>query len=1052
MHPGGRRVRLRPQLKSQPCEVSMSENDRKSLPVPKVLRRVGAGAKNALTILKKGRLGAPYSAPYEVAAEGRAHQLRRYRSEGAGEPVAPVLLVPPLMVTSEIYDISPELSAVTYLAQSGLDVWLVDYGNPLADDDGLERTLDDHILAVDQAVDFIHAETGQDVHLVGYSQGGMFCYQAAGYRRSQHLASIITFGSPVDIRRNLPVKMHDDVAARLIEVARQGISGPLEQIDGLPGWLTSHGFKLLSPQKELGQILDFFGLLHDREALQQREPKRRFLGGDGFIAWPGEALRDFVDQVIVENRMASGGFVVDGRTFSLADIDAPILYFVGERDDIARAPSVHAIKKAAPNAEIHGLGVPAGHFGLVVGSTAMGQVWPTVIDWVRWKADATDERPRLLRDAPAGDDQRGDEHPSEHPAGEEASGAPSSARPSAMTLPDNSRTRLLYDLATELADGLWHKLGDVSRDFGNVIDTVRWQLPRLAQLESLDDDSPVNIGRALDEQARAIPDKTFFLWDGRAYTYAQANRRVNQLLHAMVDAGAKPGQHIGVLMNNHPDLLTAVAAISRLGAVAVLLNSGLRGLSLDQALQAAYVAWLVCGPDHVEPASQAFEAGPVGVLGASEADRPLPDAVVDLEANLDPQVDAPPESVVANPGRAGDLGMLIFTSGTTGLPKPAKITNRRWAMAALGTAAACTLSPNDTVYCALPLYHATGLLVACGGALIGGSRLALAEEFSASRFWAQVRRYGATVVFYVGEMCRYLVSAPERPNEDRHPVRLFVGNGMRPSVWRKLERRFGPVRVLEFYGSTEGNLCLANLDGDKIGSVGRPIPGTDEIALVRFDAATGQPTRNDDGRLERVDQGEAGLLLARITDEHPLARFDGYLDAEQTEHKIVRDAFADGQAWFNTGDLLRRDAEGDHWFVDRVGDTFRWHGENVSTEQVAAVVERAAFCRICVVYGVEVPDYDGRAGMVAMELADGAAFDGDALFALVSEHLFPAARPRFVRLVDRLEHTDSFKFSTLTLREQGADPGALDDPIYVYDPQAQTYRALSAEQWVPEHL
>lgn len=1023
----------------------MSDSNRKSLPVPKVLKRVGAGAKNALTILKRGRLGAPYRASFEVVRQSRTYALRRYHADDrahadeGSEKVAPVLLVPPLMVTSEIYDISPELSAINFLGANGLDVWLVDYGNPLTEDDGLERTLDDHILAVDDAIAAVAAETGQDVHLVGYSQGGMFCYQAAGYRRSKDIGSVITFGSPVDIRRNLPVRVHDDIAARLIKLARQGISGPLDELDGLPGWLTSRGFKLLNPQKEVGQILDFFGLLHDREALEEREPKRLFLGGEGFIAWPGEALRDFIDQVIVQNRMASGGFVVDGRTFSLSDIDAPILYFVGQRDDLARPAAVRAIERAAADTETHGVDINAGHFGLVVGSTAMGTVWPTVIDWVRWKAGVTDETPRMLREG--ADDAQPEAPADTTPAG-----------PTELMNDGGSSTRMLYDLATELADGLWHKLGDVSRDFSNVVDTVRWQLPRLAQLENLDDGQPVNIGLALEEQAHAIPNKTFFLWDGRAFTYGQANRRVNQLLCAMVAEGAKPGQHIGVLMDNHPDLLTAVAAINRLGAVAVLLNAGLRGVSLAQALESADVEWLVCDPAHIETAQNGFGRGPIGVLGAHDEDRPLPQGAIDLEASLDPEVDAPPDGIEANAGRAEDLAMLIFTSGTTGMPKPAKITNRRWAMAALGAAAACMLSPKDTVYCALPLYHATGLLVGCGGALIGGARLALAREFSVRGFWSEVRRYGATVVFYVGEMCRYLVNAPEQPNEDRHPVRMFVGNGMRAEVWQKLIDRFGQVRVLEFYGSTEGNVCLANFDGAKIGSVGRPLPGTDEIALVRHDGASGQPLRDDDGRLVSCRDGEPGLLLARISDGHPLAHFDGYLDAEQTEHKTIRDAFTAGDAWFNTGDLLRRDAHGDYWFVDRVGDTFRWHGENVSTQQVAGVLDAAAYCNMAVVYGVEVPGYDGRAGMAAMVLDDAAAFDGDALFALVDEHLFPAAHPRFIRLVDALDHTDSFKFITTDLRNEGADPATIDDPLYVYDADGATYRELAVEDWVPDGL
>jgi acyl-CoA synthetase (AMP-forming)/AMP-acid ligase II len=433
------------------------------------------------------------------------------------------------------------------------------------------------------------------------------------------------------------------------------------------------------------------------------------------------------------------------------------------------------------------------------------------------------------------------------------------------------------------------------------------------------------------------------------------------------------------------------------------------------------------------------------------------ETIVDLEARLDPDIDSAPASIDANPGRASDLAMLIFTSGTTGLPKPAKITNRRWAMAALGTAAACKLSPNDTVYCALPLYHGTGLLVGCSGALVGGARLALAREFSATRFWPEVRRYGATVVVYVGEMCRYLVSAPEpapnkRSGESQHPVRLFVGNGMRAEVWQELIERFKPQSVLEFYASTEGNVCLANIDGDKLGSVGRPLPGTDEITLARYDAASGVPVRDEDGRVQSCDEGEPGLLLARIADNHPLAHFDGYLDPAQTEQKIVRDAFANGDAWFNSGDLLRRDSEGDFWFVDRVGDTFRWHGENVSTQQVAQVVNQAGFCKMAVVYGVELPGYDGRAGMAAMVLEDGADFDGDALFDLVGEHLFLAARPRFVRIVDTLDRTDSFKFVTLSMREQGADPSAVDDPIFWYDADQQTYRRLSADDWVPHAL
>jgi putative long chain acyl-CoA synthase len=989
-----------------------------------LIERVGAGARNAFEILSEGRLGAPYRAPFEVVSEHDVFELRHYHPDEADADAPPVLLVPPLMVKSEIYDISPELSAINLLVAEGVDVWLVDYGAPETREDGLERNLDDHIVGVDTAIDEVRERTGRDVHLAGYSQGGMFGYQAAAYRRSEGLASLITFGSPVDIRRNLPVEIHDETAERIIKLAHRGFSNVLDELDALPGSITSRGFKLLNPGKELKHLVDFIGVLHDREEVEEREPKRAFLDGEGFVAWPGEALRDFIDTVVVDNRLAEGGFVVGDRTISLADIDVPIFYFAGTRDDLARPEAVEGIEEAAPDASTHGCRLSTGHFGLVVGSKAVGTTWPSVARWVHW--------------------HEGDAEP---PAVVETSLDERDDSPASNLLPyRDDGARAMYDLATELVDGLWHRLGDVSREVGGIVDALRWQLPRFARLDSLRDDQRVNLGRALSEQARAIPEETFFLWKDRAFSYREADERVSSLGAAMLDDGLRPDDHVGVLMDNHPDFLTAVAAANRIGAVSVLLNSGMRGMSLEQALEAGEVDRLVTDAAHVEDALEAFD-GPIGVLEGAESVDSLPDGVCDLERALNEQPPEIPLEWETDAGRADELAMLVFTSGTTGLPKPARITNRRWALAALGTAAACELTPDDTVYCALPLYHATGMLVAVGGALVGGARLALAPTFSVERFWDEVRRYGGTVVFYVGEMCRYLVNAPETPNEDAHPVEMFVGNGLRPDVWERLLDRFGPVDVLEFYGSTEGNVCLANLTGDKIGSIGRPLPGTNEVMLVAYDASSGRPERGSDGFVREVDDGEPGLLLARIGDDHPLAHFDGYLDEEETERKIVRDALELGDAWFNTGDVLRCDEEGDYWFVDRVGDTFRWRGENVSTEQVARVVRRASFCSSAVVYGVEVPGHEGRAGAAAIVLEDGSAFEGDTLYELVGEHLFEAARPRFVRIVDDLETNDAFKYLKRQLQRDGVDPRELDDPLYYYDDEAETYAPLTADVW-----
>jgi len=986
------------------------------------LGRLRRGAENALALLREGRLGAPYRAPSEVVEETPTFTLRRYLGDEPPDRArypSPALLVPPLMVTAEIYDISPELSAAAYLVDRGLDVWVCDFGAPEEVDGGLDRTLDDHVLAISRAVDRVSAETGGDVHLIGYSQGGMFCYQAAAYRRSAGIRSIVTFGAPVDLRRNLPVKVHDSLAERLIGVARRAIDAPLRELAALPGTLSSRGFKLMAPAQELKQLVATLGLLHDREALAAKEPKRRFLAGEGFIAWPGPAFRKFVDDFVVHNRMKDGGFVIAGRTVALADIRAPIACFIGLRDDLARPEAVRAIGKAAVNAACHPIELDAGHFGLVVGSTAMAHSWPTTAAWLAW-VDGVGPRPDAL-DAPA-------------------TGPPAPGDAPEPPAPDG--VLRLYDIATEVLDGLWHRLGEVGIEASAVLGAIRWQLPRLARMASLAPHSRVSYARVLAEQADAIGDETFFVWRGRAFTYAEADARVEAVAAALHAEGVRRGHHVGVLMANHPDYLNAVGAINRLGAVSVLLPTESRGLSLRHGLDAGEVDHLVVDRGHLAPAREAFGPGLLIFDGAGLG--ALPEGVRDLTA-LAREAPALPEDLTVNDGRAGDLATLIFTSGTTGLPKAARITNGRWIAAGLGAATACELTPRDTVYCCLPLYHASGIMVAVGGALTGGARLALAPRFSASTFWPDVRNAGATVVFYVGEFMRYLVSQPPHPLDRTHPVRVFAGNGLAPDVWREVAARFGRARILEFYSATEGIVVLLNRTGDKIGSVGQALTEQVRLALVAYDVATETLVRGEGGRCVEVGVDEPGLLIAAITGGHPLADFAGYTDPAATEAKILRGVFEEGDAWFDTGDLLRRDADGDYFFVDRVGDTYRWKGENVATELVARVLRETGFIRAAAVYGVRVPGHEGRAGMAAVELEEGADFDPDRLWEAVHAHLGPAARPVFVRVVRRLERTPSLKVIKHALEAQGADPGRVSDPLWRYDAEAGTYAPLDLE-------
>ncbi|HMG56516.1 MAG TPA: AMP-binding protein, partial [Kofleriaceae bacterium] len=572
-----------------------TEHRRRQVRWARRLRRLGRAWDNALEIARAGRLTAPYGAPFELIHEERVYRLRRYAraapdaATSAAAPAAPLLLIPPLMVAAEVYDISPDVSAVAYLARAGVEVWLVDFGAPEREEGGMSRTLDDHVRAVSEAVERVRAAAGRDVHLAGYSQGGMFCYQAAAFRRAAGIASIVTFGSPVDLHRTLQVG--EDTTERLIGGLRAALSWPLARIEGLPGFLTSTGFKLLSARKEVLQLVDFVKNLHDREALEKREARRLFLGGDGFVAWPGPAFRKFVDELVVGNRMASGGFVIDGHTVALADITCPILYFVGSRDEMGRPAAVRGIRRACPRVSVmYELPVAAGHFGLVVGSGALAVTWPSVVDWMRWREGLGGPPPRAI-------DVRADDA-----GGEDDADA--------------------GDLDLELARGLVDKtakviagrLSELSEDLGDYLDNARYQLPRLARLRNLQDDSRISLGKTLADQARAIADRTFFLFRGRAFSYADANRRVDAVVRGLVACGIRSGSTVGVMMKSRPSQLSVVTAINRIGAVAVLLSPATPDDLLARALGLGEADILIVDPDGAARA-RAATTGRVLVLG-----------------------------------------------------------------------------------------------------------------------------------------------------------------------------------------------------------------------------------------------------------------------------------------------------------------------------------------------------------------------------------------------------------------------------------------------------
>jgi putative long chain acyl-CoA synthase len=418
------------------------------------------------------------------------------------------------------------------------------------------------------------------------------------------------------------------------------------------------------------------------------------------------------------------------------------------------------------------------------------------------------------------------------------------------------------------------------------------------------------------------------------------------------------------------------------------------------------------------------------VLGGAREERDLPSGVIDMEL-IDPDTVDLPGWYEPNPGCARDLGLIILTAGRGKKPRAAKITNQRWAFSAYGAAAACTLSPRDTVYCCLPLHHPAGMLVTLGGGLVGGSRLALATRFDPDAFWDDVRRYGATVVFYAGDMLRELLRAEPSAADNENPIRLFAGSGVRQDVWQRIVDRFGPVGILEFYASTEGNAVLANASGEKVGALGRPLPGSAEVALVRYDFSTEEFLRDEHGLLIRCEAGEPGVLLARLDADHPLASFTG---GDEAGRRLLQGVFEANDTWFNTWDVLRHDGDGDFWFVDRVSRMLRTSAGAVATRSIEDALYRFPALRHTVVYGVE---HDGVDRPVAVVVTHGNQALDLVAWNEFAGGLEPGERPSWVKRVERIPMTDGFRPDKAALESDPLDAGA---ELFVYDEKTKKYR------------
>lgn len=802
------------------------------------------------------------------------------------------------MVTAAVYDISPESSAITWLVQQGQDLWLSDFGAP-EKEDGWDRTLEDHVLAVVRAIRYIKEVTGQPVHLAGYSQGGMFAYMAAAYIEDEAIASVITFGSPVDLHRNMPLKMHDSIASRLLSVTGQALKGPINELKGVPGILNSIGFKLVNPQQELKYLFKMMGLMHDEEALKRLLPKRRFLGGEGFIAWPGPALRTFVEEYVVRNRLLSGGFVIEGKSTSLMEITAPILCFTGTRDELVRPAAVRAIRHVVAHDQIHEVVVEAGHFGLVVGSKAMSEVWPKVSEWTAWHAG---HRPRPFYLDPQ-------EQPSVTPPPKEIPSHPA------------EQPSLFVELASGMVDQLWKRLGHASVRVTNAVHGMRWQLPRMLRALRIQDETRMSMSRLLAEQAASIPDEPFFFWRDQVHTYEQANRWVDRLVVQLWGQGIKPHDNVGINMHNHPAYLIAVAALMRIGAVPVLLSPQWDKGTLQAAIETCGLSSCLLDQHTVTKWPDTLVLPRIALLSPHHHEA-IPEGVDTVILRPDASDQLPPR-MEPDPGRAKDVALVLFTAGTTGPPKAIPITHRRWSVGALSSAAAATVTPNDTVYCGIPLYRSSGMLIAVGGALVGGARLILAPDFQRTAV-QDLKRLGVSVVFYTAQTAPTLLEMFGPHGTRPRSLRLLAGRGMPPFVWEALDTAFPDLQIIEFYGTAEGHAVMVNLTGEKIGSVGRPLFAQNQSALVRYDQEEDALVLDETGALLSCLPGEEGLLLCQIDEENKPFPFASYVDPSLLEENVFRDVFVPGDRWFVTQDIFRQDTSGDYWFLHPLTRPAQW--------------------------------------------------------------------------------------------------------------------------------
>ena len=590
-------------------------------------------------------------------------------------------------------------------------------------------------------------------------------------------------------------------------------------------------------------------------------------------------------------------------------------------------------------------------------------------------------------------------------------------------------------------------IGDVATRLPNFITKVPHILSGLKQAYLRTPASPTGLGIAFEKAVKRNPQGIALLFEDQSYSYRALNEWANQIAHYYLSLGAKKGDVIAVMVENRPELIATIVALAKIGVTIALVNTSQVGKVLAHSINLVNPIAVIAGE---EVRAAIDEARPELKVPqdrfhwfADQETRKHAGTAPKDYVNLAQQIDQFPKF---NPSTTrtvtGKDGLFyIYTSGTTGLPKAVIFTHSRWTLAYGTYGHILNLGKDDVMYVTLPLYHATGVVVCWCGVIAGSATLAVRRKYSTSAFWKDVQKFNASAIGYVGELCRYLIDAPTTELDRAHRVTKMIGNGMRPNIWGKFKERFGVQEVLELYASSEGNVGFSNIFNFD-NTVGfSPTP----YAIVEFDKEKNELVRDKKGHCKKVKTGEVGLLIGKITNRSP---FDGYTDPEKNKSVILKDVFTKGDSYFNTGDLVRDIGFRHAQFVDRLGDTFRWKGENVSTTEVENMVCEYHKIAEAVVYGVEIPNTNGRAGMAAITLVDGEELNEADLSAMVNvfKKCLPSyAIPVFLRVQAKVETTGTFKYQKNKLKEDAFNPAKTSERLLVLLPGATAYCDVNAE-------